>query len=104
MQGSLERPRDCGVPDMDIGLNVEVLRTEISLLISSPQGSHMHLLSDPCIKSTSLFFFYFVNPVNPVKLIEAPRCYERDRQGLEVAVKLKLISIYNCFDRCFDFI
>ena len=58
---------------MDIGLNGGVLRTEISLLISSPQGSHMHLLSDPCIKSTSLFFFYLVDPVNPVKLIEAPR-------------------------------
>jgi hypothetical protein len=28
----------------------------------------------------------------------------RDRQGLKVAVKLKLISIYNCFNRCFDFI
>jgi len=63
MQGSLKRPRDCRVPDMDIGLNGGVLRTEISLLISSPQGSHMHLLSDPCIKSTSLFFFYLVDPV-----------------------------------------
>jgi len=69
MQGSLKRPRDCGVPDMDIGLNGGVLRTEISLLISSPQGSHMHLLSDPCTESTSLSFFYLVDPV---KLIEAP--------------------------------
>ena len=67
MLESLKRPRDCGVPDMDIGLNVGVLRTEISLLISSPQSSHMHLLSDPCIKSTSSFFFYLVDPVKGSK-------------------------------------
>ena len=63
---------------MDIGTNVELLSSEISWLISEPQGPHMHLLSDPYIDSTFILFSYLVDPVNPVN-IEKPRDISRMR-------------------------